>query len=269
MKLYIIQIGKNCLIESLLQIKYDNRPNINKVIDSFFFEDLKKSDKEKNIDKNTENKLKEKNLENESNKINQNNIINNSNSDNTNNIKKNNSNYPSINNDFQFMNGMNKNFSLHRLRQEYELCTRDNDLIQLGCNFGLECNNLYKWRITLIGRQNTPYEGGLFTLLATFPEDYPNHGPEIKFLNKIYHLNVDFKDNPGYICHDRLNEWKITGKVNGFTFYTMKQAIYDIFCLFYYQFKKFEIEFAEEKVPNANKFNEEARRWTQQFASMF
>ena len=49
----------------------------------------------------------------------------------------------------------------------------------------------------------------------------------------------------------------------------MKEAIYDIFCLFYYQFKKFEIEFAEEKVPNANKFNEEARRWTLQFASMF
>ena len=266
MKLYIIQIGKNCLIESLLQIKYDNRPNINKVIDSFFFEDLKKSDKEKNIYKNTENKLKEKNLENESNKINQNIIINN-----LDNIKKNDNNYPSTNNNFQFINGMNKNFSLHRLRQEYELCTRDNDLIQLGCNFGLECNNLYKWRITLLGPKNTPYEGGLFTLLATFPEDYPNHGPEIKFLNKIYHLNVDFNDNPGYICHDRLNEWKITGKVNGFPFYTMKQAIYDIFCLFYHQIKKFEIDdkFAEARVPNVDKFNEEARRWTQLYASIF
>ena len=104
--------------------------------------------------------------------------------------------------------------------------------------------------------------------LAAFPEDYPNHGPEIKFRNKIYHLNVDFKDNYGKICHDRLNEWQIAGKVNGFPFYTMKQAIYDIFCLFYFQFKKYEIDdnSAMRRTGNERLFIEEARRWTQQFA---
>jgi len=150
MKVYIIQNGKNCrksyVIESLLQIKSDNRPNINNVIDSILYEDLKKFDEEKNKINNAEYKLKEKNLENESNKINQNNIINNL--DNTNNIKKNDINY-----------GLN--FVLQRLRLEYELCNRDDDLLNLGCIFGLECNNIYKWRITLLGPQNTPYEGGL------------------------------------------------------------------------------------------------------------
>ena len=81
---------------------------------------------------------------------------------------------------------MTQQQSLMRLSQEYSLCTQDNDLIQIGCNFGLENNNIYKWRITMVGPRNTPYEGGLFTIIATFPYDYPAHGPEFKFVNKIY-----------------------------------------------------------------------------------
>ena len=34
--------------------------------------------------------------------------------------------------------------TLQRLRKEYALCTQDNDLIQLGCSFGLEQNNIYR-----------------------------------------------------------------------------------------------------------------------------
>ena len=114
---------------------------------------------------------------------------------------------------------------LTRLTQEYQLCTQDNDLIQIGCNFGLENNNIFKWRITMVGPRNTPYEGGLFTIIALFPPDYPNHGPEFKFLNKIYHLNVDFKNNLGHICINSINEWMITGKVRNKPCYTVKQAV--------------------------------------------
>ena len=81
------------------------------------------------------------------------------------------------------------NMTLSRLREEYSLCTQDNDLIQIGCNFGLENNNIQRWRITMLGPKNTPYEGGLFTILAIFPDNYPALGPEFKFLNKIYHLS--------------------------------------------------------------------------------
>ena len=43
------------------------------------------------------------------------------------------------------------------------------------------------------GPRKTPYEGGLFTIRITFPIDYPSHGPDFRFCNLVYHLNVDYK----------------------------------------------------------------------------
>ena len=160
---------------------------------------------------------------------------------------------------------------LTRLSQEYSLCTQDNDLIQIGCNFGLENNNIFKWRVTMVGPRNTPYEGGLFTILATFPPDYPMHGPEFKFMNKIYHLNVDFKNDLGHICINSINEWRITGKVTGKPVYTVKQALFDIFCLFHNQGVEgaYDENMANLYVKQPEKFNEQARIWTRDYAPMF
>ena len=57
------------LIDSLLQIEYKNRPDINNVIEIIFCEDLKKFDKDENDFENVEKKFEEMNLENKSNKI--------------------------------------------------------------------------------------------------------------------------------------------------------------------------------------------------------
>ena len=132
-------------------------------------------------------------------------------------------------------NNMFQNTTLSRLNKEYKLCVQDNDLIQIGCNFGLENDDIYHWRVTMVGPRDTPYEGGLFTITVNFPQDYPTHGPEFKFKNKIYHLNVDFKNDFGHICINSLNEWRTTGKVSGKPGYAVKQALFDIFCLFYNQ----------------------------------
>ena len=129
---------------------------------------------------------------------------------------------------------------LTRLTQEYQLCTQDNDLIQIGCNFGLDNGNIFNWRVTMVGPRGTPYEGGLFTITATFPQDYPNHGPEFKFINKIFHLNVDLRNKGlGDIYIETINEWRSTGKVRDSNFYTVKQALFDIF--FYFIIKKLVI----------------------------
>ena len=162
---------------------------------------------------------------------------------------------------------------LTRLMQEYNLCTQDNDLIQIGCNFGLENNNIFRWRVTMVGPRNTPYEGGLFTILAIFPEDYPLHGPEFKFLNKIFHLNVDFKNKEslGHICINSINEWRIKGVVTNKPVYTVKQALFDIFCLFHNQGVEgaYDEQMADLYKNHPEKFNEEAKKWTKNFASMF
>ena len=159
---------------------------------------------------------------------------------------------------------------LTRLTQEYQLCTQDNDLIQIGCNFGLDNGNIFNWRVTMVGPIGAPYEGGLFTITATFPQDYPNHGPEFKFKNKIYHLNVDFKNDLGHICINSINEWRLTGKVTNKPVYTVKQALFDIFCLFYNQGVEgaYDEQMAYDYIHNRQKFNDEARKWTRDFASM-
>ena len=115
--------------------------------------------------------------------------------------------------------GMNQmNSTLTRLKKEYELCSADNELSLIGCSFALIDNNYYKWKVTIIAPKGTPYENGLFFIQIIFPEDYPKSGAEFRFLNHIYHLNVDLrKESFGHICLTSLNEWRTTGKVDGKT----------------------------------------------------
>ena len=166
-----------------------------------------------------------------------------------------------------FNNSLNE--TMIRINQEYILCQNDNDLVSIGCNFGLENNDIFTWRVTMSGPTNTPYEGGLFTIIATFPNDYPMHGPEFKFKNKIYHLNVDFDKDPGHICISSLNDWRIRGKVKDLPFYTVKQALYDIFCLFYNQgvVGAYSQSMANQYLNNKEQFNAVAREWTQLYAN--
>ncbi len=161
------------------------------------------------------------------------------------------------------------NETMNRISQEYNFCVNDNDLVAIGCNFGLENNNIFTWRITMSGPTNTPYGGGLFTILATFPNDYPVHGPEFKFKNKIFHLNVNFSDDPGHICISSLNDWRTRGKVKDLPFYTVKQALFDIFCLFYNQgvVGAYDQKMAELYKNNRQAFDAEARNWTQLYAN--
>ena len=140
-----------------------------------------------------------------------------------------------MNNPLNFSINQQNNNVETRIRQEFNLCVQDNDLVQIGCNFGLENNNIYVWRITMSGPTGTPYQRGLFTLNAFFPNDYPNHGPDFRFKNKIYHLNVDFQKDIGHICINSLNSWRTSGQVRGHDFFTVKQALFDIFSLFYKQ----------------------------------
>ena len=85
-------------------------------------------------------------------------------------------------------------------------------LANLGITVGLfNEDNLFEWKCTILGPNDTCYKGGLFYLKIIFPDDYPNSKPEIMFLSPIYHLNVKFfvgKGKPlGHICVNTLNEW--------------------------------------------------------------
>ena len=160
--------------------------------------------------------------------------------------------------------------TLNRLKKEFQLCTQDIELKGLGCQFQMENNNCFIWRVTLKGPPETPYEGGIFTIRITFPYNYPSAGPEFRFLNPIYHLNVDIVDQTklGHICLNFLNEWTSTGKVAEKPGYGVKQALIDIFCLFYNQNVKsaYSDAIGKEYESDKNKFNATAKLYTQKFA---
>merc|ERR1711907_423132 len=51
-------------------------------------------------------------------------------------------------------------------------------------------DNLFTWHVYVEGPKDTPYEGGVFKLLMTFPEAYPMEPPKLQFLSRFWHPNV-------------------------------------------------------------------------------
>ena len=143
------------------------------------------------------------------------------------------------------------------LLREYEK-TQDSLLTALGCTIEF-IDNLYHWRIILIGPKDTPYVGGIFILTAYFDIDYPYSKPEIRFVNKIYHLNISPIN--GHISLPILNFW------NSYT--PIADVISNIFDLFYNQEpnNSYDLIMAKEYETDRNEFNRKAREWTEKYAS--
>jgi len=62
-------------------------------------------------------------------------------------------------------------------------------------------NNERYFKVTVVGPNSSPYEGGVFNLQLYLPEEYPMVPPKVLFMTKIYHPNIDFL---GRICLDIL-----------------------------------------------------------------
>ncbi|KAG2158473.1 ubiquitin-conjugating enzyme/RWD-like protein [Suillus bovinus] len=65
--------------------------------------------------------------------------------------------------------------------------------------------NLMEWEVGIPGKAGTPWEGGLFKLTMTFPEDYPSKPPKCKFTPPLFHPNVY---PSGTVCLSILDEEK-------------------------------------------------------------
>lgn len=78
-----------------------------------------------------------------------------------------------------------------------------------NCNLELlKCeyvnNDKRHWQIVFEGTKRSPYENGYFILDFLFKENFPNNGPEAKFITRMFHPNV--ADN-GHVCINLLNSW--------------------------------------------------------------
>lgn len=90
--------------------------------------------------------------------------------------------------------------SLQRIKRELEDITMDPPA---NCSAGVIDEDLYNWRATILGPDDSAYSGGVFNVNINFPEDYPFNAPKISFITKIYHPNIN---RNGSICLDILKD---------------------------------------------------------------
>ena len=58
----------------------------------------------------------------------------------------------------------------------------NNPLTNIGCTVGLvNKNDIYNWKCTLSGPNDSPYKGGLFKLFIKFDKSFPTVGPIVIF----------------------------------------------------------------------------------------
>ncbi|TKY48433.1 Ubiquitin-conjugating enzyme E2 13 [Spatholobus suberectus] len=68
-----------------------------------------------------------------------------------------------------------------------DLCKNPVDGFSAGL---VDETNIFEWSVTIIGPPDTLYEGGFFNAIMSFPPNYPNSPPSVKFTSEIWHPNV-------------------------------------------------------------------------------
>ena len=122
--------------------------------------------------------------------------------------------------------------AMNLIRQEFNYIN-SHPSANIGVTVGIpDETNPFHWTATMIGPKDTSYKSGFFILDIDFPDDYPDHPPEICFRTPIYHVNVNPNksyekgaETLGHICISTLNWWSPE--------YRMMEVLTNIFGLFY------------------------------------
>ena len=94
-------------------------------------------------------------------------------------------------------------------------------------------NNDLEWVMKLMIRENEScsYAGGVYTLVLTFPSEYPFKPPDVQFTPAVYHPAID--QSTGRICADTLKA------VRNFIFSSCSSFSFLLSLFFFFSFQKY------------------------------
>eukprot|EP01097_Dermamoeba_algensis_P001729 TRINITY_DN1650_c0_g1_i2.p1 TRINITY_DN1650_c0_g1~~TRINITY_DN1650_c0_g1_i2.p1 ORF type:complete len:173 (-),score=33.67 TRINITY_DN1650_c0_g1_i2:178-696(-) len=137
-------------------------------------------------------------------------------------------------------------------------------------------DNIFKWKVLLLGPDKSPFEKGVFELQIDVPTEYPFKPPKFTFLTKVYHPNVK---SDGQLCAEMLTpdwspqlriqegkeiffEWgNCIFKVNFLVLLTVRQMLAEP-----NPENPLEQEIANVYKTNKAKFEKTAKEWTKNYA---
>ena len=140
----------------------------------------------------------------------------------------------------------------------------DDPLSNIGCTVGLiDEDDIYNWKCSLIGPNDSPYKGGFFRLYIKFSKKFPKEGPEVIFDTPIYHLNVNpiQQEEPlGHCCISTVNFWTPDTSI--------EDLLVSIFALFYAANadSAYGIDIKKEFLDDNSLYRKKARYFTKKYA---
>jgi ubiquitin-conjugating enzyme E2 D/E len=120
-------------------------------------------------------------------------------------------------------------------------------------------SDMFNWKATIMGPEDSPYAGGLFFLNIHFPTDYPFKPPKVQFTTKIFHPNIN---SNGGICLDILkDQWSPA--------LTISKVLLSICSLLTDPNPDDPLvpEIAQMYKKDRKKFDETAKQWTRKYAT--
>merc|ERR1712046_531002 len=64
-------------------------------------------------------------------------------------------------------------------------------------------DNIHIWYGTIFGPDDTPWEGGIYSMRLTFTDEYPDKPPRVRFTSEMFHPNI-YPD--GTLCMDLIQD---------------------------------------------------------------
>jgi ubiquitin-conjugating enzyme (huntingtin interacting protein 2) len=146
---------------------------------------------------------------------------------------------------------------LKRVKKEAAELLNDSD--SAGVSAKPMGDDMKRWKGTISGPKDTPYDGGTFVIDIELTSSYPFEPPKMKFDTKVWHPNVS--SQTGAICLDILKkEWSPA--------LTIKTALISVQALLAAPEPSDPQDgvVAKEYTSDFEKWKRTARLWTEQYA---